>query len=907
MQVESLEDRRLLAITVNSLIDELDGSVVDGDVSLRDAIAAAPAGETINFSVTGTINLTLGELVIDKDLTISGPGANLLTIDASGNDPTPTMNNLDGSRVFNIDDGSFTTYLPVRISGITITGADNNGGALYSAETLTLASAHVTGNHGGNIVFSQGDLVVENSELTGNSGFSVLAVPYNVQVTNTTISNNMARGITADTFFGGEVVVTDSMISGNTATRGAAIYLSRYYDSVTATITNTIISGNMATQGSAIYSQGGDLVLVDSTVSGNLGADAAIHLRAVEDPTTATQYSGGSLTLDNTDVINNAGNGVTASVATGSDLVVVASEISGNSGVGLVFAVAFEGGSAASIASITNSKFNNNAQGMLLAGYGFEEDILTVTIQSSEFKDNIASNNVGGGLRLEVTATQISDSVISGNTNNRSGGGIYASYNDMLTIENTTIAENSTFEQGGGIWCLDELVLRGSNITGNSAAHVESGAGGIYAYNLVLEDSTLSGNHAAGPGGGIAGDSIAITRSTVSNNFTTGDNGMGGGIFAYDSLTVTDSSITGNYTTGYLSQGGGIEVHGDATITSSLISGNSVQGMDSWGGGLDVIGELVISNSTISNNSATGYGSFGGGIVSNQTTITNSTITGNSAESFFYTPEGFRSVGGLMSGPAVISNTIIAGNTAAHLFVDVYFTVDAIDVTYSLIGNIDDLSPAQLAVISAGPGNLTEVDPLLGPLQDNGGNSFTHALLIGSPAINAGDPGFNSPPEFDQRGEEFARVMNERIDMGAYELPVVVDVSGDFNSDGNVDGRDFLTWQRGESFDPFSAEDLEIWQEQYGSGSLSGVNSPLFVDEKLNVHADGNDNGGADPGSAVSGLVGAPEVERLDALVVDNPFVENVDRALEQLTTVTRYGVRDFGNLVVRRKLSPRG
>ena len=93
LRFEPLEDRRLLSITVNTLVDEADGSIVDGDISLRDAIAAAPAGETIDFSVTGTINLSVGtldfnrHLTIDKILTISGPGASLLTLrayDASG-------------------------------------------------------------------------------------------------------------------------------------------------------------------------------------------------------------------------------------------------------------------------------------------------------------------------------------------------------------------------------------------------------------------------------------------------------------------------------------------------------------------------------------------------------------------------------------------------------------------------------------------------------------------------------------------------------------------------------------------------------------------------------------------------------------------------------------------------------
>ena len=68
-----------------------------------------------------------------------------------------------------------------------------------------------------------------------------------------------------------------------------------------------------------------------------------------------------------------------------------------------------------------------------------------------------------------------------------------------------------------------------------------------------------------------------------------------------------------------------------------------------------------------------------------------------------------------------------------------------------------------------GPGDQINTDPLLGPLQDNGGPTFTHALLPGSPAIDAGDPGFTPPPLNDQRGCHFDRVFNGRIDIGSFE------------------------------------------------------------------------------------------------------------------------------------------
>ena len=114
LRYEPLEDRRLLAVvTVNTLADTINFN--DGLTSLREAIFATnmvAGADTIDFapasppSGPATILLTQGELKITDSLTINGPGANLLTIDASGNDPTPTLINGDGTRIFNIDDGT---------------------------------------------------------------------------------------------------------------------------------------------------------------------------------------------------------------------------------------------------------------------------------------------------------------------------------------------------------------------------------------------------------------------------------------------------------------------------------------------------------------------------------------------------------------------------------------------------------------------------------------------------------------------------------------------------------------------------------------------------------------------------------------------------------------------------------
>ena len=151
--------------------------LASGGISLRDAIAAATPGETIDFSVTGTILLTHGELLINKSLTIHGPGVNSLTIDASGNDG-------HGSRMFDVDDGSFGNTSAVAITGLTLTGADTSdpGGADFNKETLSIADSVITGNstslHGGGIyngIF--GDLTLTRTTISNNSGHDGGGIP----------------------------------------------------------------------------------------------------------------------------------------------------------------------------------------------------------------------------------------------------------------------------------------------------------------------------------------------------------------------------------------------------------------------------------------------------------------------------------------------------------------------------------------------------------------------------------------------------------------------------------------------------------------------------------------------------------------------------------------------------------
>jgi hypothetical protein len=215
---------------------------------------------------------------------------------------------------------------------------------------------------------------------------------------------------------------------------------------------------------------------------------------------------------------------------------------------------------------------------------------------------------------------------------------------------------------------------------------------------------------------------------------------------------------------------------------------------------------------------------------------------------FFNNGSGVGSQGNGSTTTAVLSS-IIAGNVGAAggtgsdiNFVDAPFTNSFQSQGYNVIGTGNALAAF------TGAGDKTGITaPLLGPLANNGGPTRTHALLAGSPAVNAGSPSFNpttyTPPlTTDQRGTGFPRVMGGRIDAGAFESALSA-FSADFDLDGDVDGRDFLAWQRGVGINAgatkaqgdangdgrVNSADLTLLKAQFGGVSSEAAMAPLAV------------------------------------------------------------------------------
>jgi hypothetical protein len=299
--------------------------------------------------------------------------------------------------------------------------------------------------------------------------------------------------------------------------------------------------------------------------------------------------------------------------------------------------------------------------------------------EGGHLKRRRRATGYGGGIATYFGGT-ITGSLLSNNSAS-DGGGIFNA--DVMAISNCTRSGNTARHEGGSIKNLSKVTIVNSTLSGNYAYN---GGGIMNGYTVAMYPTQAT----------YAGGTLTMSNTTLYDNHAVGSSripGKGGGIF---------DGLCPNYTTG---------------------------------------GQLYASNCTLSGN----YADQGGGLwifVHTPTVVlTNVTVTANVAS------PSYRG-GGLFvsSGESVLlRNTLIARNTnAPTTWDDVYGAADS-SSSHNLIGDgtgmwgisngNGDANYNQVGVTSSNP---NPIDPLLGPLQKNGGPTLTHALLAGSPALNGG-------------------------------------------------------------------------------------------------------------------------------------------------------------------------
>lgn len=394
--------------------------------------------------------------------------------------------------------------------------------------------------------------------------------------------------------------------------------------------------------------------------------------------------------------------------------------------------------------TIDNSTITNNSA---LEGGGIWNRG-TLALDSTTVAANTAG--AGGGIFSPWGTLTLTDSTVEGNTAGADGGGIYQDLG-VLTANDSMVRDNSAASDGGGIWISTPAMstIANTEVSGNAAG---GKGGGIWGWMLTVSGSSIR-NNTAHDGGGIASIvELSITRSTISGNDA---DGRGGGIWNHNSLTVVDSTLSGNVATA----GGGVANEGSGVVwlTNSTVSGNealvSGGGLANW---IMAPRGLFVENATVTGNRAA---SQGGGV------WTAATVWGSANSTF--------------------SNSVLGGNTL------VGFEPEGPDCWGPLESHGYNLIQEASGCTIGGDttGNILGQDPLLGPLLDNGGPTLTHALLPGSPAIDAGNPSgctdhLGNPLTADQRG--VPRPQGAACDIGAYEFEGEVDT----DADGVVDSLD---------------------------------------------------------------------------------------------------------------------
>jgi len=609
------------------------------------------------------------------------------------------------------------------------------------------------------------------------AGFQIQLGAERMQVTtvagNTFTVRRGVSGTTAINHFGGETVslVQNEMslvsIRNNQADFGGGLFND---DSGSVTIVESTFTSNAATtDGGGLFNDRTGTVAI-----------------------TGTQVTSNSAGRDGGGLYNNDQSTLTA----------IDSTISQNTAVG------DGGGLLSELAALATLNNTTVAANSAERGGGVFNQDGTVTITASPLSANTASGDGGGFYVTSNGVVNAGNSTLSGNTAEGNGGGFRNE--GVVTLSNTRVIDNTSNLDGGGVSNTRVLTLQnGTTVTGNVSGANGGGIASTGNGNVNLAQIVVTSNTAAADGGAIhnsGGSSLTVTSSTLSSS-SAGD--QGGGLYhsSTGQTTVASSTLSNNTAR----EGGGLYTSRNLTLQNSTLSTNTAT--TSGGGVANNGGTITFQNGTVFNNTAavdgggidnqSAFGQFRARntIVAGNTAPADADVTGvqfvnqgnnligdlgNSVTGFSDAVAGV--VGGVIgsvtgatnASPIVITSAShglstgdrirvrnVTGNTAANGV----FDVTVID------GNTLSLDGTSGNGTFTGGGELIRlVDSLLGPLQDNGGPTLTHALLFGSPAR---DRGSNVGALLtDQRG--FGRIFDgdgdgvATVDIGAFESGFVV-------------------------------------------------------------------------------------------------------------------------------------
>ena len=406
-----------------------------------------------------------------------------------------------------------------------------------------------------------------------------------------------------------------------------------------------------------------------------------------------------------------------------------------------------------------------------------------------------------------LTVTSCADDKSSGTLRQVIAGAISG---DQIDLSGLSCAKNQITLTQGEIAIKQDVVLLGGasrvlTITSNIGRVLRSTSANLSLVNLSVSGGGVHTNSGDAEGGCIlAAGNVSLTGSVVSDCVASSQNSSarGGAISAY-SVSMVNSRISGSsaISSGYyeLARGGGVYAASfsctDSTLSGNLVSGDSGNGYGQGGGALIAGGDVNLSRCTINSNVA----GEGGGIMqivfpgsAPVTSIQNSTVSGNTAT--------FASAGVVVfcsdctPQPVQILNSTVAFNSSPLSFDDGISTNGSVAAQSSIFaknGSPADASAVGLLVgggpadvfatsltgadnlvmatnLKPAPGVITvSADPLMMPLADNGGPTWTHNLDASSPAMRMG----NNSALFgtDQRGKGFSRSDNGLVDIGAFQ------------------------------------------------------------------------------------------------------------------------------------------